>query len=107
MKVRVTPLFHTVFTARQNLANRRAKCFACANRIVASVADPVISPRCELCCFGCCLACYHLVANAVLTVLPAKKTCFYAGVTGLSGRRPNLCRCLWLADIPCLPFWAP
>ena len=33
------------------------------------------------------------------TVLPTEKTCFYGGVTGLSGRRPNLCGCVWLANV--------
>ena len=28
-----------------------------------------------------------------------QKTCFYVGVTGLSGRRPNLCGCVWLAVV--------
>jgi hypothetical protein len=46
VKARVTPYFNKVFAARQNLADCCAKCFACANRIVASFANPVISPCC-------------------------------------------------------------
>jgi hypothetical protein len=46
---------------------------------------------------------YHLVANPVLTMLtiglPTKKTCFYGGVIGVSGRRPNLCGGVWLANV--------
>jgi hypothetical protein len=47
---------------------------------------------------------YHLVANPVLTVLPTGKNCFYGGVTGLSGRRPNLCGCVWLAVVAWLAY---
>jgi len=32
-------------------------------------------------------------------MLPTEKTCFYGGVIGLSGRRPNLCGCVWLANV--------
>ena len=62
-----------------------------ANRVANFVASGVASRH------------YHLVAKPVLTmlptVLPTKKTCFYGGVTGLSGWRPNLCGCVWLANV--------
>jgi hypothetical protein len=35
-----------------------------------------------------------VLTRPLLTVLPTEKTCFYGGVTGLSGRRPNLCGCV-------------
>jgi len=40
-----------------------------------------------------------VITILLLTVLPTKKTCFYGGVTGLSGRRPNLRGCVWLANL--------
>ena len=33
-----------------------------------------------------------------------EKTCIYGGATGLSGRRPNLCGCVWLAIVAGLPI---
>jgi hypothetical protein len=45
-RARVTPYFNKVFAARQNLAECCAKCFVCANRLVASGANPVISSCC-------------------------------------------------------------
>ena len=46
---------------------------------------------------------YHPVANPVakplLNVLLSEKTCFLGAVTGLSGRRPNLCGCVCLAVV--------
>jgi len=66
-----------------------------ANRVANFVASGVASRH------------YHLVAKPVLTmlptVLPTKKTCFYGGVTGLSGWRPNLCgACGWRSSRACL-----
>ena len=41
----------------------------------------------------------RVITTLLLTVLPTGKTCFYGGVFGLSGRRPNLCGCVWLAVV--------
>jgi hypothetical protein len=42
---------------------------------------------------------YHPVASPLQPCCKPKKTCFYGGVTGLSGRRLNLCGCVWLAVV--------
>ena len=65
-----------------------------ANRVANFVASGVASRH------------YHLVAKPVLTmlptVLPTKKTCFYGGVTGLSGRvRTFAAACGWRTSLAC------
>ena len=40
---------------------------------------------------ACCEAGANRAAN--------QKTCFYGGVAGLPERRPNLCGCVWLANV--------
>ena len=69
-----------------------------ANRVANFVASGVASRH------------YHLVAKPVLTmlptVLPTEKTCFYGGVTGLSGRRPNLCGWRMAGERRWPAYWA-
>src|ERR1035438_7878459 len=50
-----------------------------ANRVAILAASDVASRH------------YHPVASPLPTVLLIGNTCFYGGVIGLSGRRPNLC----------------
>jgi len=57
-------------------------------RVITTLLRTVLPRRCQPCC----------EADANRAAKP-KKTCFDVGVTGLSGRRPNLCGCVWLANV--------
>lgn len=67
----------------QRLTRHPANCFAYANRIANFVASGVASR----------------VTTMLLPCCQPEKTCFYGGVAGLSWRRPDLCGCVWLANV--------